>query len=460
MTRDTRLVDLRSEVVTGSNSNWIHLDFKGMIPSESKLQVWLTWIREHGFSGVVFEYEDRFPWVTFPGVYRPGFDLPAWERIWATCMDLGLEIIPLIPTYGHLEWLLKHERWSALRCGGHLNLLCPENAQVRSLLAVWIQEVVRRHPNSKFIHVGLDEVHHMGACPACQERAARFPQGKAAILWDHARFVCAEVRRAGKYPIAWADMFAAHAHTMDLPSDVILCEWNYRGGVGVDLKRIPWKADRQRMSSSAIRCSFPTYQLIGDLESRVENVRNWHRTAQAEAGTIPILLHTVWGRYRSLGPIYGPWEAWLPAFQVAGKPDHSFSSPFRNGMKLLKEGFSTTDYDRIESVIHQLRDVGSEDSFEEAALRWWEFSLRHHAELCVVQYYTMGRETMRSGFAFQGKDDDLLFEIESNVEKLLGRIDILEEEVSRKLAEWEWSDREEYLDSRFGALRRVLKARI
>ncbi len=41
------------------------------------------------------------------------------------------------------------------------------------------------------------------------------------------------------------------------------------------------------------------------------------------------------------------------------------------------------------------------------------------------------------------------------VGKLLERIAIQEEEVSRWLAEREWSDSEEYLESRFGALRRV-----
>jgi|GEM_PF-1237488 len=446
--------------VTGGPSNWIHLDFKGMIPSEPKLLVWLKWIREHGFSGVVMEYEDRLPWETFPGAYRPGFDSPAWERVWAACGNLGLEIIPLIQTYGHLEWLLKHKSWSSLRCGGHLNLLCPENAQARSLLVDWIEEVARLHPTSTFIHVGLDEVHHMGACPACQKRAGQSQEGAAEVLLNHAKFVCAEVRKAGKHPMAWADMFGAHSHTMDLPGDVLLCEWNYRGVAGADLKRIPWNAEREIMAASAIRCSFPTYQLMGDLESRVENVRSWHRTVQAEAGAIKILLHTVWGRYRSLGPIYGPWEAWLPAFQVAGQPDQPLSPPIQKGMTLLKEGFSTTSYDQIESVRHQLRELHSEDSLEEAALRWWEFSLRHHAELGVVQYYTMGRETMRSAFAYLGEDENLLFDVEDNVEKLLGRIDVLEKEVSRQLAEWEWSDREEYLDSRFGAVRRVLQAKI
>ncbi len=92
--------------------NWVHLDLKGVVPSREGLLRWIEWLREAGFNGIVWEYEDRIPWESWPEAFRPGFPLDEWHGIWKRCEALGFEIVPLAPTLGHLAWLLSHPAYS------------------------------------------------------------------------------------------------------------------------------------------------------------------------------------------------------------------------------------------------------------------------------------------------------------------------------------------------------------
>lgn len=439
--------------------NWVHLDFKGMVPSEPRLYDWLKRIKKQGFSAIVLEYEDRLPWETLPCAFRERFDRPAWNRIWQLCEDLGLEIIPLIQTFGHLEWLLKHKQWAHLRCAGHLNLLCPEHPEVRPLLTAWIEEVAHLHPKSQYVHVGLDEVYHMAACEACRKRAAQSDEGTRLVLLNHATFVCQEVVRTGKRPILWADMFLAQQGTTlasGLPPEAILCDWKYRGKVGEDTDRLMKDSRHDVMVASSIRPSGP-YQLAGSLKLSIKNVLDWHDKAKNQKdGAIKAIIHTVWSRSRGLAPLYGPWEDSLPAFEIAGKPDKPISATLDAGMALLEQGLSEREHHPVEQAYLRMQDMHSDDPFEEQTLRWWELALRHYAELFVIKHYTYGNEELRNAISHHGADPDLVLEMSEGRGKLNTRIDILEADIQRFLKENQWSDCEEFLGGKIGALRRVL----
>lgn len=114
--------------------NWIHLDLKGTIPTKSKLIEWLDWLKKSGFTGIVWEYENRIDWKTWPDTYRPGYSEAEWAEIWAHCTKLGLETMSLIQTQGHLEWLLRENRFSHMREAGHVSELCSNHPEVMGLL--------------------------------------------------------------------------------------------------------------------------------------------------------------------------------------------------------------------------------------------------------------------------------------------------------------------------------------
>lgn len=95
----------------------IHLDLKGAPPKVSYLKKVLTLSREMGATGVLLEWEDMFPWT---GILSPLAATNAYTRrdvdeILEAAHSVHLEIIPLIQTFGHVEFALKHKEFSDLR---------------------------------------------------------------------------------------------------------------------------------------------------------------------------------------------------------------------------------------------------------------------------------------------------------------------------------------------------------
>lgn len=87
-----------------------------------------------GATGVLLEWEDMFPWA---GMLSPLAATNAFTRrevddILEVAHSLHLEIIPLIQTFGHVEFGLKHKVFSSLReVPDSPQALCPSlNASV------------------------------------------------------------------------------------------------------------------------------------------------------------------------------------------------------------------------------------------------------------------------------------------------------------------------------------------
>jgi hexosaminidase len=74
-------------------------------------------IRKFGATGVLIEYEETFPFEGELAEARYGYaytkdDIGLIKRL---CKENNLKIIPLVQTYGHLEWLLKIKKFAHLR---------------------------------------------------------------------------------------------------------------------------------------------------------------------------------------------------------------------------------------------------------------------------------------------------------------------------------------------------------
>jgi hypothetical protein len=455
---------VNSEVTKETNTyeNWLHVDMKGMMPSENRFYEWLNWISKLGYSTLVLEYEDRIPWESWPETYRAGFDRPTWERIRHHCSQLGIQVIPLVQTFGHLEWLAKHDRWSHLRCNGNANLICPQHPEIRSLLAAWLEEVVAMHPESPYIHVGLDEVYHLGECPHCQRRAAELGQGKLGVLLEHASYICETVIALGKRPIIWADMFLHHGEegielSQQLPLEVVLCDWNYQGDVGTQTKALIGNANREVLVASAIRRSYWTYFLVDKLSNRHENILQWHRKARnGQLGPIKAIIHTVWTRSRGLAPLYGPWEGWLTGFYLGINPDNPLSEAMQKGVELVEKGLKSCDYNQIQQFVKELENLESDEPMEKAALEWWILSLQHRAEIIIVEYALLSHEGLRSSVTYMGTDPDLINEANWERDAIRTRLEKIQTDMEEYLRRYEWSDTEEYLSSRIQNIFRAL----
>ena len=95
----------------------IHFDLKGAPPKVTYLIEVLKLSKNLGATGVLVEWEDMFP---FAGNLASAsatnhYNLSDVNTLLDTCRQLDLEVIPLVQTFGHMEFILKLEEFSHLR---------------------------------------------------------------------------------------------------------------------------------------------------------------------------------------------------------------------------------------------------------------------------------------------------------------------------------------------------------
>lgn len=68
-------------------------------------------------------------------------------------------VIPLVQTFGHMEYVLKHEQWRGLReVETYPSSMCPSKSETMTLVRSMIKQIVTFHSNIQYIHIGSDEV--------------------------------------------------------------------------------------------------------------------------------------------------------------------------------------------------------------------------------------------------------------------------------------------------------------
>ncbi len=89
---------------------YIHIDLKGARP---QLPFWINFCRLlrdwGGVDGLIMEWEDSYP-LEVLRLYPQEFVYSRQEaaRMTTVAEDCGLTVIPLVQTFGHLEYVLKH----------------------------------------------------------------------------------------------------------------------------------------------------------------------------------------------------------------------------------------------------------------------------------------------------------------------------------------------------------------
>ena len=99
----------------------VHLDFKGAPPNPEYLATIFPRMRKWGCTGLVMEWEDMLPYT---GALRCIRNVEHYTKdevnfILKSADDAGLDIIPLVQTFGHLEYVLKYPQF-AVRLGSHM----------------------------------------------------------------------------------------------------------------------------------------------------------------------------------------------------------------------------------------------------------------------------------------------------------------------------------------------------
>ncbi|XP_043234813.1 hexosaminidase D-like [Amphibalanus amphitrite] len=332
----------------------IHFDLKGAPPTVPYLLKVFAIVKKLGATDVMMEWEDMFP---FSGALRPAaagnhYSRAEVRQIIAEAKRLGLGVIPLVQTFGHLELFLKLEQFSHLReSPPHPEALCPSRNASRRLVETIIDQVMELHAGAAELHVGCDEVYHMGVCDLCQRRL------RDELFLEHVAYVARYVRRRyGATPLIWDDMMR------HIPADTLR-----RSGIGELVEPMVWvyaeDVDRfagphvystfsevfpRAWTAAAYKGAFGETLILPPLQRHLDNTLNWLATMRRESDRFSDgfagMVICGWQRYDHMAVLAELLPAGIPSLAIDlatathGYYNQSLQEPIRNALRCGNSG--------------------------------------------------------------------------------------------------------------------------
>ncbi|XP_003738378.1 hexosaminidase D [Galendromus occidentalis] len=214
----------------------VHLDFKGAPLSIAYMESVFPLLRAMGASGLLVEYEDMFP---YSGALRNltarnHFSPDDIKRLLDAADSNNLTVIPLVQTFGHLEFVLKLPDYITMREDPeNPQALCPSFSLSNIIVRDMLRQVAHLHKDRiSHIHIGSDEVFVIGECSRCKARMFANNWTTDDLFLDHVHTITAFTRSLNLQPIMWDDMFRKIdidvLRTKNLTKDTDIMLWSYR----------------------------------------------------------------------------------------------------------------------------------------------------------------------------------------------------------------------------------------
>lgn len=198
-----------------------HLSFKDLLNLLDAMAKW-------NMNTVIFEYENRFPFRKHRVIKAPGaFSVKEIQKLLSHAAGLGLQVIPLHQSLGHVNHILRHSAYASLREEEvAMDQWCPLNPDSFALFKELLDQILELHGSLPYLHIGGDETRRLGQCEECAEKVRKEGAGK--LYTDYMNMVISYVRSLGMTPILWDDMLCRHSETLnDLSRDAVLMYWDY-----------------------------------------------------------------------------------------------------------------------------------------------------------------------------------------------------------------------------------------
>jgi len=287
----------------------VHLDLKGAPPKVSYYSYLFPLLRKLGATGVLLEYEDMFP---FAEDIRAGnaYSKKDIAQIQNVAKDNQLIVIPLMQTFGHMEFVLKLDKYKDFREVPHYpQVLCPTYNKTLPLIYEMIDQIVSAHPASKYLHIGADEVYQIGECSRCLDVMTKRQWGKRQLFLDHVSSVVKYIKN--KYPeltvLMWDDEFRdiSPQEIIDRGLHLIIepVVWKYTTDPGTTLTDQLWESYavmwKQIWVATAFKGATLPDRYYTDISYHMENHQRWLEIIQKYSNQITFkgVMLTGWQRY-------------------------------------------------------------------------------------------------------------------------------------------------------------------
>jgi hexosaminidase len=205
-----------------------HIDMRIQVMKMSALKKLAYQLHQRGINTLIMEWEGSYPYkeetiISNQYAYKPA-EIKDFIKY---CNGLHMDVIPLQQTFGHVEYILKHYKYAALREDEKdFSQVCPsELDKCRGLFTKLLTDMARTH-DSPYIHIGGDETFLLGHCEKCQRKVAQ--SGLSGLYFDYIKMICDIVVSLGKKPVLWADIAIHYPEYIHLlPKQTVFVDWNY-----------------------------------------------------------------------------------------------------------------------------------------------------------------------------------------------------------------------------------------
>jgi hexosaminidase len=253
-----------------------HLDLRIQVMPMPALRAFAKKLSESGINTLIMEWEGTYPFEKHPLIpNRYAYTKAEIIDFVKYCNNLGIDVIPLQQSFGHVEYILRNEKYKELREDQKdYSQVCPlQTKQDSALFTDLYTELVSTH-TSKYIHIGGDETYLLGHDERCKLMVAK--EGKSKLYIDYIRMLCNIVIKLGKTPVMWADIALKYPDAINLlPKGTILIDWNY----GWDMNNF---GEHQKLVASGYEIwgapslrSYPDNYFLTQWEKHFNNIKTF-----------------------------------------------------------------------------------------------------------------------------------------------------------------------------------------
>uniref|UniRef100_A0A673HWU0 beta-N-acetylhexosaminidase n=1 Tax=Sinocyclocheilus rhinocerous TaxID=307959 RepID=A0A673HWU0_9TELE len=281
-----------------SCKKFVHLDLKGAPPRIGYLIELIQLFADLGANGLLIEYEDMFPYEgelkVLQSTTQPPYSREEIVSIQDAANSRGLEIIPLVQTFGHLEFVLKHEVFRDLReldyCLGTLN---PHRDGGDRLVQDMLQQIMKLHPKSTSLHIGADEVYMLGLGDESKQWLSVPGRSVHQLFLSHVIKVAKGIQESSPNLklIMWDDMLRSMSpETIKVLSYLVLKMLDYFTFTFpvMLMERYTSAGMSQQWAASSFKGSTTVHTCVTSTQRHVDNHLQWLKVASSLSADIEL----------------------------------------------------------------------------------------------------------------------------------------------------------------------------